>query len=60
MEPYAVYLLRRFNAGESVDQLVATEGIRRDRVIARLRAALGYVGNKGPLAVQGIALAPAA
>ena len=42
MEPYAVYLLHRFNAGESIDQLVATEGIQRDRIVMRLRAALRH------------------
>ena len=42
MEPYAVYLLRRFKAGETVEQLVASEGIRRDRIAARLLAAQRY------------------
>ncbi len=46
MEPYAVYLLRRFNAGESVEQLAATEGIPRDRILMRLSAALHYQGNQ--------------
>jgi hypothetical protein len=43
MEPYAVSLLRRFNAGESVDELVATEGIPRERIVMRLRAATEFV-----------------
>ncbi len=46
MEPYAVYLLRRFNAGESVEQLAASEGIPRDRILMRLSAALHYRGNQ--------------
>ena len=39
MEPYALYLLRRFRSGESVGQLVSSEGIPRDRIIVRLLAA---------------------
>jgi hypothetical protein len=42
MEPYAVQLLRRFRAGETLEQLVATEGIRRERILIRLEAARRY------------------
>ncbi len=42
MEPYALYLLRRFDAGESLEELVRTEGIQRERILIRLRAALQY------------------
>ncbi len=43
MEPYAVYLLRRLYAGESIDELGASESIERRRIVARLRAAVRYV-----------------
>jgi hypothetical protein len=43
MEPYAVYLLGRYRAGESVEQLVVAEGIPRKRIIMRLRVAEKYV-----------------
>ncbi len=42
MEPYAVSLWRRFKAGESVDDLAAAEGIRVDRIQARLTAAAAW------------------
>jgi hypothetical protein len=43
MEPYAVYLLGRYWAGETVEQLVAAEGIPRKRIIMRLRMAAKHV-----------------
>lgn len=46
MEPYAVYLLGRYTAGESVEQLVAMEGIPRERIIMRLRMATKHVHAK--------------
>ncbi len=49
MEPYAVHLLRRFKAGETVEQLAASEGIPRDRIIIRLAAARGYERAKAPI-----------
>jgi hypothetical protein len=55
MEPYAVHLLRRLKAGESVDQLVVSEGIQRERIVTRLRAALRYAERaEGRLTVEGI------
>ncbi len=61
MEPYAVYLLRRFHAGETIDQLVATEGIQRERIARRLRAALRYAKtSRARLSVQAIPLETAA
>ncbi len=39
MESYASGLLRRYRAGESLERLVATEGIPRERIIVRLKAA---------------------
>ncbi len=42
MEPYALSLWRRFKAGESVDDLAAAEGIRVDRIQARLAAAAAW------------------
>jgi hypothetical protein len=42
MEPDALYLLRRFRAGESVGRLVSTEGIARERILVRLRVARRY------------------
>ena len=43
MEPYAVYLLGRYRAGESLEQLVVAEGIPRKRIIMRLRVAAKHV-----------------
>jgi len=43
MESYAVYILGRYRAGETVDQLVAAEGIPRKRLIMRLRVAAKHV-----------------
>jgi hypothetical protein len=51
MEPYALYLLNRLRSGESVGQLVSTEGIARDRILVRLRVARRYerlCRNKAP------------
>jgi hypothetical protein len=42
MEPYAVYLLGRYRAGETVEQLVVAEAIPRKRIIMRLRMAEKY------------------
>jgi hypothetical protein len=42
MEPYAGYLLRRFRAGESLEQLEASEAIPRERITVRLKAALRH------------------
>ncbi len=42
MKPYAVYLLERFLAGESVEQLAATEGIPLERIQSRLDAAVRF------------------
>ena len=38
-QPYAVSLLRRFKAGETVAELAAAEGIPIDRIAMRVRAA---------------------
>jgi hypothetical protein len=43
MEPYAVYLLGRYRAGESVEQLVATEAVPRERIVMRLKVAAKYL-----------------
>lgn len=42
MEPYAIQLLRRFKAGETLEQLVASEGIPRERIVVRLEAARNF------------------
>ncbi len=42
MEPYAVHLLCRFKAGETVEQLVVNEGVPPERIIIRLKAARNY------------------
>ena len=42
MATYAGYLLRRFNTGESVAELIASEGVPRERIIMRLKAAFRY------------------
>ncbi len=40
MKPYAVYLLERFRAGETVEELAVNEGIPVDRIQIRLDAAI--------------------
>ena len=42
MKPYAVYLLERFQAGESAEELARTEGIPLDRIRTRLTAAAAF------------------
>lgn len=42
MRPYALCLLRRFKAGESVEQLAAVEGIPVERISMRLAAAAEF------------------
>lgn len=39
MKPYAIYLLARFKAGESAEQLAVREHIPIDRIKMRLAAA---------------------
>lgn len=38
-QPYAVTLLRRFKAGETIAELAAAEGIPVERIAMRVRAA---------------------
>ena len=42
MKPYAVYLLERFKAGESAEELARTERISLDRIRTRLTAAAEF------------------
>ena len=42
MKPYAVYLLERFEAGETVEDLALNEGIPVDRIRIRLAAAAEF------------------
>ena len=42
MKPYAVYLLERFKAGETPEELARKEGIPVDRVKTRLTAAAEF------------------
>lgn len=42
MQPYAVYLLERFRAGETAEDLAASEGIPLDRIQIRLDAAMEF------------------
>lgn len=42
MKPYAVCLLERFRAGETAEELAATEGIPLDRIRIRLDAAMEF------------------
>jgi hypothetical protein len=42
MKPYAVYLLERFQAGETAEELALSEGIPLDRIVKRLAAALEF------------------
>jgi hypothetical protein len=50
MEPYAVHLLRRYEAGETIEQLAVNEGIPPERILMRLNAAFLYraAGNARP------------
>jgi hypothetical protein len=43
MKPYAVHLLERFEAGETVEELAVKEGIPTDRIRMRLAAAAELV-----------------
>ena len=43
MKPYAVHLLERFEAGETVEELAVKEGIPIDRIRVRLAAAAEFV-----------------
>lgn len=43
MKPYAIHLLERFLAGETVEQLGMREGIPVERITARLLAATRFV-----------------
>ena len=42
MKPYAVCLLERFRAGETAEELAASEGISLDRIRIRLDAAMQF------------------
>jgi hypothetical protein len=42
MKPYAVHLLERFEAGETVEELAVKEGIPIDRIRMRLAAAAEF------------------
>ena len=42
MKPYAVYLLERFKAGETPEELARAEGIPLDRIKMRLTAAAEF------------------
>ncbi len=46
MKPYAVYLLERFQAGESVEELSVREGIPVERIRTRLAAASDFVRTR--------------
>lgn len=46
MKPYAVYLLERFQAGESVQELSVREGIPLERIRMRLVAASDFVWKR--------------
>ncbi len=43
MKPYALYLLERFEAGESAEELATSEGILIERIRMRLAAAREFV-----------------
>ena len=43
MKPYAVYLLERFQTGESVEELSVREGIPAERIRMRLAAASDFM-----------------
>ncbi len=43
MKPYALCLLERFEAGETVEELAEREGIPKERIQMRLAAAAEYV-----------------
>lgn len=42
MKPYAVYLLERFEAGETAEELAVREGIPLERIQMRLHTAAEY------------------
>jgi hypothetical protein len=42
MKPYAVYLLERFEAGETAEELALSEGIPLERIRIRLAAAAEF------------------
>ena len=42
MKPYAVYLLERFKAGETAEELALSESIPVERISARLAAAAEF------------------
>ena len=46
MKPYAVYLLERFEAGETAEELALSEGITLDRIQMRLAAAAEFQRRK--------------
>jgi len=46
MKPYAVYLLERYKAGETPEELALREGIPVERVRMRLAAAAEFVRKR--------------
>lgn len=49
MKPYAVHLLERFEAGETVEDLANREGIPVERIRRRLTAAAEYQRARLPV-----------
>ena len=47
MKAYAFYLLDRFRAGETLEDLAAREGIPADRIQVRLEAAARFLQGSG-------------